>query len=75
MNKSELTNCQILRRGATVSIEIACNDPQPVFLLSLYNQLITQQKVDWKKVCDTAGYAVENIPFTQSEASVTLKLK
>ena len=35
----------------------------------------THQKTNWKKVCEAAGYEMEDIPFTQSEPTVTLKLK
>jgi len=35
----DATNCRIARRGAAVDVEIPRDDPQPVHLLSLYQQL------------------------------------
>lgn len=45
----------------------------PYSVINLHTTL--QQKVDWKKVCIMAGYQAEDIPFTQSNPNVTLKLK
>jgi len=38
----DVANCRIGRRGAAVAIEIPRDDPQPVRLLPLYDQLILQ---------------------------------
>lgn len=36
-------NCRVSRRGAAVAVEVPRDDPQPVRLLPLYNQLTDQQ--------------------------------
>ena len=41
--------------------------------VELFTTLIPEtQRVDWHRICDHAG--IEDIPFTQSEPSVTVKL-
>ena len=44
----------------------------PPATIEQYTKVVTTQSVDWKAVCADAG--ITDIPFTQSEPSVTVKV-
>ncbi|HUV95786.1 MAG TPA: DNA translocase FtsK [Anaerolineae bacterium] len=43
----QATTCRVARQGAAVALEIPRDDPQPVRLLPLYQQLIDHQSLAW----------------------------
>ena len=57
----DVTNCRVSRRGAAVAIEIPRDNPQPVRLLPLLDQLIATQHIP--PIAATLGLAEDGAPL------------
>ena len=59
----EVSSCRVSRRGVVVDVEIARDDPQPVWLLPLFRQLQADEKFSIPPMTAILGLAEDGAPL------------